>query len=163
MIRALLVLVLAGLSGPAFALSCLPHDVARTFQQAAEAEDAYIVVHGALRFDETRLPKMDMANQQQTPPDTLIPAQITGKALSHDGFTIGFDRKITLNAQCFGPWCAGAISGMDYLAFLEKRADGYRLSITPCGGFGFGSPSKAKLDTVKACFGDGPCAPTDLR
>ena len=163
MIRALLVWVLAGLSGPAFALSCLPHDVARTFQQAAEAENAYIVVHGALQFDDTRLPKVDMATQPQTPPETLIPAQITGKALSHDGFTIGFDRKITLNVQCFGPWCAGATSGTYYLAFLEKRADGYRLSLTPCGGFGFGKPSKAMLDTVKACFRGGPCAPADLR
>lgn len=163
MIRALLILVLAGLSGPAFALTCLPHDVARTFQQAAEAEEPYIVVHGALQFDETRLPKMDMANQHQTPPETLIPAQITGKALSHDGFTIPFDRKITLNAQCFGPWCAGATSGADYLAFLEKRADGYRLSVTPCGGFGFGSPSQEMLDTVKACFRGEQCDPANLR
>lgn len=159
MIRALLVVLLTGLSGPALALSCLPHDVARTFQQAAKAEAAYIVVHGALQFDKTRLPKVDMANQHQTPPDTLIAARITGKALSHDGFEVPFDRKVTLNAQCFGPWCAGATSGADYLAFLEKRADGFTLRITPCGGFGFAAPSKVRLDTVKACFRGAACDP----
>jgi len=163
LIRALLGAVFVGLSGPAFALSCLPHDVARTFQHAAKADAPYIVVHGAFRFDETRLPKMDMANQHQTPPETLIPARITGKALSHDGFTIAFDHKITLNVQCFGPWCAGATSGTDYLAFLEKRADGYRLSLTPCGGFGFAAPSNTVLDTVKGCFRGEHCDPTKLR
>lgn len=154
-----MVLVLAGLSGPTFALSCLPHDVARTFQQAAEAEQPYIVVHGVLQFDETRLPKVDMANQQKTPPTTLIPAQITGKALSHDGFTTAFDRKITLTAHCFGPWCAGAPSGTDYVAFLETRADGFTLGLTPCGGFGFAAPSKAMLATLKACLRGEQCDP----
>jgi len=163
LIRALGISLLIALSGPAFALSCMRPDVARTYQEAADAEEAYIVVHGRLDFDESRLPKTDMANQQATPPDTLIPARIDGKAMSFDGFTIPFTREITLNAQCFGPWCTGAASGTDYLAFLKKGADGYLLSLTPCGGFGFANPSDAALEKVHSCFRGDDCTPGPLR
>lgn len=163
MIRALAFALLAGLGAPAFALSCLPHDIARSFDEAARAAETYIVVHGVLNFEETALPRVDMSRQQDVPPDTLIPARLTGKALSHDGFVTDFDRAITLNAQCFGPWCAGAVPGTDYLAFLEQRADGYRLTINPCGGFGFAEPSPETLRQVRQCFDGGPCDPAPLR
>lgn len=163
MIRALVLALLAGLGAPAFALSCLPHDIARSYDEAARAEEAYIVVHGVLEFDASALPKVDMSRQHEVPPDTLIPARMTGKALSHDGFVMDFDRAITLNAQCFGPWCAGAVPGTEYLAFLERRADGYRLTINPCGGFGFPEPSPETLERVQECFDGGPCDPAPLR
>ena len=149
-------------AGPALALSCVPHDVADVYTQAAEAEEAYIVVHGRLHFDGSRLPETDLSNQQAIPPETRIPARITGKALSRNGFDMAFDRRIMLNVQCFGPWCAGAVPDTECLAFLRKTASGYRLSVTPCGGFGFAKPSAAMLDTVIGCFRGAPCK-ADLR
>ena len=147
---------------PALALSCMPHDVARTYQEAARSKDVFIVVKGVLEFDESALPVVDMSRQHETPPETRIPARITGDALSVDGFTIPFERAITLNARCFGPWCAGARSGIGYLAFLEQGEDGHILSVTPCGGFGFPKPTAETLDRVKRCFRGEPCEPASF-
>ncbi|WP_246175770.1 hypothetical protein [Roseovarius bejariae] len=162
---------------PAHALSCLPHDVARTYEQAAQSDDTYIVVHGTLTFDESRLPKTDWQNQQKTPPNTLIPARLEGQALTRKGFVAPFTRPITFNVQCLGPWCASAESGTPYLAFL-RRTDGqsgagtsgssdtgnsYQLDINACGGMGFAEPSEQALETVVQCFRGGPCKPQHPR
>ena len=163
-------LALSGLPfAPAQALSCLPHDVARTYEQAATSEETYIVVHGTLTFDESRLPETDWQHQQKTPPNTLIPARLEGKALTREGFNAPFDRSVTFNVQCLGPWCASAKTGTAYLAFLRKTdgppetggtsGPGYQLDINACGGMGFAAPTKQALETVVQCFQGGPCKP----
>jgi len=155
---ALMLAVMLG-AGPALALSCLPPDVARTYKQATEAQETYVVVLGRLSFDETKLPKADMERQQETPPETLIPARIEGTSLSQAGFETPFNTNITLNARCFGPWCAGASSGTRYLAFLERTPEGYVLSIDPCGGFGFAEPRADMIEKVIGCFRGEACKP----
>lgn len=151
--------LLAVLATPALSLSCLPPDVARSYQRAAEAEEAYVVVSGVLRFDETRLPKADMSAQQDTPPETKIPARITGMALTQSGFDHAFDREITLNVLCFGPWCGGAKPDIRYLGFLQKTDTGYELVADPCGSFAFAEPGDDMLHRVEQCFQGGPCKP----
>jgi len=158
-IRAVLVSLLCALTGPALALSCLPPDAARTYQQAAEAEEAYIVVHARLEFDAAALPRTDWQDQAASPPHTLIPARMTGQALTKTGFDLPFDRPITLDAQCFGPWCAGATPGTSYLAFLKRTEDGYLLALDPCGGMGFADPTPENLRRVETCYSGGICAP----
>ncbi|WP_336096277.1 hypothetical protein [Roseovarius sp. CH_XMU1461] len=151
-------LVASCLTGPALALSCLPHGVTDSYTQAAEAEASYVVVHGRLVFDESRLPKVDMTNQAATPASTRIPALISGKSLSKQGFERRFEAPISLDIECAGPWCAGAKSGIDYLAFLRVEPDGsYALALNPCGGQGFGEPSQEQLDQILACHSGGPC------
>ncbi len=142
---------------PALALSCVLSDPIRTFQHASEAEEAYMVVHGKLVFDEAKLPQTDWEHQEATPENTDIPARITGKSLTLKGFKAKFDRKITLNAQCYGPWCGSAATGVEYLAFLEKTATGYILSVNPCGGFGFANPTEKTLKAVVECVQGKPC------
>lgn len=144
---------------PAVALTCLPPDVVRAYHYAAEAEGAYIVVHGRLVFDEKRLPQVDWDRQQDTPPDTLIPARLTGHALSLEGFKTRFSRRITINAQCFGPWCAGAVSGAESLTLLERTESGYVLRLDPCGGMGFAEPSQGNLEQVVQCLRGKACEP----
>jgi hypothetical protein len=164
LIRALAGLaLLAASAGPVLALSCLPQDIARTYAEAAQADETYIVVRGVLIFDETALPVPDMSRQHKIPPNTEIPARLTGQALTPEGFTLPFDRAITLNVQCFGPWCAGATSGIAYLGFLEQRDEGYSLTVTPCGGFGFPNPSDRTLERVQTCIRGGPCTPDSFQ
>ncbi|VAW05056.1 hypothetical protein MNBD_ALPHA07-1187 [hydrothermal vent metagenome] len=150
-------IALSLVAGPALALSCLAPDVARTYKQAAEAEETYIVVYGQLSFDEGKLPIVDYNNQMDTPNNTLIPARVSGKSLTLDGFNTDFDKPITLNAKCFGPWCAKPASGVPYLAFLERTVDGYTLVLDPCGGYGFSRPSEAIREKAAACFQGGEC------
>ena len=147
--------------GAALALSCIPPDVAGTYQEAAASKSAYVVVHGTLVFDESLLPKTDWDHQEQTPQDTFIPARFTGKSMSKAGFKTPFDRDITLHVQCFGPWCGGAASGTEYLAFLERGDDGYVLSVNACGGFGFAEPGQKALKRVVTCYRGGTCEPKE--
>lgn len=156
MIRTLYITLTWLACSPALALSCLPPDVARTYAHAAEAEAPYIVVHGTLSFDADLLPDTDMRDQRK-PPHTLIPARMTGQALTRSGFNLDIDREITLDVQCFGPWCAGAVPGVDHLGFLERRETGYVLTLDPCGGMAHPEPTAAMLDTVQRCFRDGGC------
>jgi len=145
------------LSAPALALSCLPPDIARTYQQAAAADEAYLVVHARLYFDAAALPRTDWQDQAATPPQSLIPARMTGHALTKTGFDLPFDRAITLDAQCLGPWCAGATPGTSYLAFLQHSQGSYMLALDPCGGMGFADPDADTLRRVQTCFNGGPC------
>ena len=160
MIRPLLFsALLSVLAGPVLALSCVPHDLARSFAEAAEAEEVYIIVHGTLTFDASLLPKVDYDRQDETPPDTLIPARLAGKFLSLQGFDTPFDQPITLNAQCFGPWCAGAATDTPYLGFLQQTPTGYLLAVTPCGGFGFANPTPEMLEKATQCIRGETCEP----
>ena len=159
MIRAALVAGLCLTAEPGLALSCMAPDVAKTHARAAASEDRYIVVRGRLGFDAAQLPQTDWQNQQATPPHTPIAARITGQALSLTGFVLPFERNITLDVQCFGPWCAGAAPETDYLGFLEQRDGGYVLALDPCGGMGFANPTPEMLGRVKTCFQGGPCVP----
>ena len=150
---------LALLAGPVLALSCMRPDVAYTFSQLEAAEEFYMVVHGRLTFDEGGLPVTDWDNQEDTPPSTPLPARLTGRSLSSSGFVTPFDHDITLDVQCFGPWCASAASGTEILAFVELRGDGYVFTLDPCYFHGFADPTPDMLDQVQACMRGERCEP----
>ncbi|MDR9392737.1 MAG: hypothetical protein RI571_00280 [Roseovarius sp.] len=147
------------MAGPAVALSCLRPDVARSFHRADAAPETYLVVHGKLGFDESLLPERNLRSWQGAPAETLVPAVLKGKSLSKAGFETDFDRQITLKVQCFGPWCGGAVSGIDYLAFVENDSGDFFLTLGPCGGFDFPRPDAEMLETVLRCFRGGRCEP----
>lgn len=141
---------------PAMALSCLAPSVERSFQQFNAAEETYVVVHGRLTLDKAQLPRNDFETQRP-PPMTRVPARLIGRSLGLEGFKTPFEREVTLEVACFGPWCGSAQNGGDVLAFLRKDTDGYALGITPCGGGAFWAPSSKMLRTVKQCLRGGDC------
>jgi len=157
--RIVLILALFFASGPALALSCMRPDVARSYQNAAQAEDIYVVVRGRLTFDEGKLPKSD--GTAQGPETVTIPARFDGKALSKVGFETAFARDITLEVVCFGPWCGGAKSGVPYLAFLEKRGEDYVMVADPCGSWAFSEPSEEQVNQVESCMAGSGCEPLE--
>ena len=157
MIRALGLAALLLACGPALALSCLRPDVARTYTRAAEAEKSYVVVLGEVRFDEALLPETDGTQHDRR--NVTIPARLEGVSLSKAGFTTPFARNITLEVACFGPWCGGAQSGAQYLAFLEKRGGRYVMIADPCGSWAFAKPTKAQVQQVERCMRGLDCAP----
>ena len=154
--KIVLALLAALASGPVHALSCLPPDIARDYKQAAASEDTFVVVAGTLRFDEERLPDPDL-DQMEKPPQTDIPARLSGRSLGPEGFERPFDRAITLRILCFGPWCGGAATKTDYLTFLKRDGQGYVMTIDPCGWGSYPDPSPDVLERVHRCFTGGAC------
>ncbi len=159
MIRALLIAGLVAASGPAFALSCIPPDPARDFDRAASDENQWVVVHGKLTFDKRLLPNRDGPSNDAAP-TTDIPAYFKGQSLTRDGFTNRFETPITLTARCFGPWCGGAVTNTDYLAFMQKDGDSYTMTVDPCGSNSYPKPSQEVLDRIQACM-NGDCPVVD--
>ena len=149
-----LTFALMAIAGPAASLSCMRPDVARTYGYAAEAKETYIVVHGTLKFNDQKLPQDHYNNNPQ---NLKIKARLSGKSLSQSGFKSDFDRAITLEVNCLGPWCGNATSGVPYLAFLRKEGSAYALAVDPCGGMGFAQPSHKMLRRVHQCMKGGPC------
>lgn len=148
------VTALVALSGPALALSCMRPDVKRSYMQALEADEFYSVVIGTVTFDATKLPK---AVGNDSPPQTLIPARIEGSALTGTGFDLDFAQDITLEVLCFGPWCGGAGSGVEYLKFLRKDTEGYTMVADPCSSLNFQEPTQEMRQAVEKCYMTGEC------
>lgn len=149
--------LLLAIAGPAKALSCMETTLEQQFNRAVDASERYAVVAGTLVFDSDKLPKTDWGNQASTPPETFIDARITGKALTTDGFTQSYRKSVTLVVQCAGPWCGGARSGTEYLAFINVDQNPPRIVVSACPGRIFADPSAEQKRSVVACFKAGRC------
>lgn len=156
--KAICALVAVCLSAaPAAALSCRPWGVTDGYLTAAKSDRVYNVISGRLRFDQAALPRAVDDDPNSTPELTAIPARLTGKMLAGQAFVQDVDLSITLEIRCLGPWCASAVDGLPYVAFVEQRAQGLVLEMSPCGGDGFpdenGEAARQLLDchTGKAC------------
>ena len=157
MMRALVIVAVLLAPLPAFALSCLPPSVERSYAQADASKDDYVVVHGRLTLDMDRLPRR-RSNDQQPPEMTQIKGALIGMSLSQAGFKLPFDHEVTLEVACFGPWCGSAKNGEDVLAFVRKDGARYTLEINPCGGNVFGEPKRKMLKAVERCMRKGGCS-----
>ena len=123
------------------------------------------MAHGTLDFDAAGLPTDLPTEGQPTFPGTareptLVKARFKGLALDTRGFTIPFDQPVTIAATCLGPWCPAPQPGQDYLAFIARADDGYRIEVSPCPWALFQDPDSATLTRMQSCLTHGPCAPT---
>ena len=159
MIRVAVAALMLVLPAQGWALSCLPHSVEAAFTNAVAAPEDYVIVRGSLKFDARALPKVDYRHQRETPPMTRIDAVLRGQTLTSAGFSLPFDRRVTLEVACYGPWCAKPLSGSDVLAFVQHGKDGLMVAADPCGGFLFDTPKPAVIRKVKACFAGKTCVP----
>ncbi|MEL6609533.1 MAG: hypothetical protein AAFO93_11550 [Pseudomonadota bacterium] len=146
------------LAGQAQALSCMQPSIAGSYAQAAQAEESYVIWLGTFTFDQATLPKRAVENTN--PPDTLIPARFTGHAFNGRAFEAPIDRALTINAQCFGPWCSFMESGTFGMAFVELTDAGPVLSLSPCGGAFFQEPTTVQIEQVAICHEGGFCSPS---
>lgn len=160
---AFLAALLALTPGVAAALSCMPHSVEAAFQQAQADDASFVIVRGVLDFDARALPKVDWDKQRATPELTLIDAELRGMSLTPDGFSLPFDKPVTLAVACYGPWCASAQQGSEVLAFVQLGGAGGASDVVatnPCGGYLFATPTPKMIRRVKACFAGKACAVT---
>ncbi|EAQ03662.1 hypothetical protein OB2597_10481 [Pseudooceanicola batsensis HTCC2597] len=155
-----LMLSVAMLAGPAYALSCLRPDVATAYTRAAEAEDGYLVVRGTLSHD--RLADegtMRSPDQADGPPETFE-ATIEGRFLRGDAFAGEIAAPVTVVLECVSVWCAAPPpAGAEVLAFVRQTETTLFLETGPCGGTIFVDPGEDQIDRVLACHSGGDCAP----
>lgn len=148
---------LALLAGaPAHALSCLPPDALRLYDNAAESEDFYAIVTGRLHPDgDIAIPEVDVNNQKNAEATTRV--RMSGKVLGSKGFAQEFEREIDVTITCLSIWCGGAITDQDVLAALRLTDDVPVLEIGPCGGNAM-PLAQADIDGLLKCHRQGGCS-----
>jgi hypothetical protein len=154
-----MVLATALTSGPAWSLSCMPPDAARTFNWASDSEDTYSAFLGTLDFAPVSRP----SGFDPNPDPVTRTARFSGSALGGDGFAPIPDRDIGLVLSCMASWCGNLEPGTRVLAFAKRVAGGYEITVDPCYTEVFTDPAPEIVATVEACMRGGPCEPKPLR
>ena len=154
--RIILTTLIAMTAGQTQALSCMPADVARTFNWAAEAEERYIVLNGTFSF----VAPARTQNRQLNPETTSRDALFEGSYLGAEGFVAAPPLDVTLTFVCLGPWCGSIESGGDsILVFAQQTTDGYIVEVDPCFGSVFPS-NDGTIERVQACMRGETCEET---
>jgi hypothetical protein len=148
-----LALALLLLGTQAAALRCLPPDPMRSFLMAQGDVESWIVLRGALTYD-------DVADIEQD----AVPARLTGYSLGQDGFDVPFDGPLRLVPDCVGSFCGGLPERSDYLIFARRGADGsYTTPLNPCGQWILPDPGARTIAAIVACYAGRSCEPDQTR
>lgn len=140
------------------ALSCMRPDPVQSFHFANDIEEDVYILRGRVEFDENLLPE-GMINRERNPDP--ITAYFKGHGLTLDGFTSRFERTVTLQPVCYGPWCGREVSNKDVLVFAKVVGDDIILESDPCGTNFFYDPTRKMLDQMQSCISGEACESSD--
>jgi hypothetical protein len=141
----------------AMALSCMPPDVARGFNQIASSNQTYVVLNGTFSFA-ARPPRGD----EQRPQTQSYAAKFNGTLLTGNGFTDEIsDVLVTINSNCAASWCGDITPGIDYIAFVEQNGRNLTLQAEPCTIFAYPEPTQEQIQRVEDCAAGKACIAVD--
>ena len=143
--------LVAILGGPVHALSCAQTDAIASFQMAAASSENFLILHGRLSFDPSRL----VANGPADP--APIAAEFSGDWLSPDGFAPTQGVPLTLQQVCAASWCGSAQPDVPYLMFAQQTGQSWTLTAAPCPGLIFHTPDAATLAALEDCIKGRDC------
>lgn len=142
---------------PALSLSCMKPDVVRSYQQAADADDHFVVVSGTLSHSRVPIPSGKREGQQ---PLTFT-AKLVGKYLQNDGFTGDFAAPVEVTLNCVSVWCATLPpQNSKVLAFVKLTPTRYEIDAQPCPTWLFDEPEPDQMVRLVMCHTKGDC-PTE--
>jgi len=140
------------------ALSCLWPDVARSFNQANEAEESYVIFHGTFDFGD--VPSSDTGNIN-APREVEVASEFNGRFLGANGFERARPQDVTIQFTCSAAWCGSMSSeGQEVLAFVQQTDAGFSLDVNACGTNAFINPTQAQINQVLSCASGGDCTET---
>lgn len=148
---------LAVLASQASALSCLPPNIARTFNQVNDAPDVYVMGLGVLTAT-GQIPKYKEGKPRH------ISAQFKAVFLGTSGLSAEQDMAVTVDAICYASWCGGfPKTDEKMIAFLKKTGAGYRLESNPCDGHFKIAPSPKEIRLLQKCLKRGGCSEAQVK
>jgi hypothetical protein len=155
-IRPLLLAALVA-AGPASALSCLPPDAVRLYQQADASAERYFIAIGRLHADrEIRVPTPSPDAPETSEAVTRV--RMTGHVLGETGFDEPFDILVDVKVTCLSIWCGSPVTDRDILAAVRLTGDVPELEIGPCGGLTMPAEN-ADTEALLTCHRLGGCSP----
>lgn len=151
MIAALLV------AGPAHALSCLPPDAVRLYQQADDSAERYFLVIGRLHpVREIRVPSPTVDSPERS--EAVTRARLTGHFLGETDFDQPLDILIDVKVSCLSIWCGSPVTDRDILAAVRLTGGVPELEFGPCGGLTMAAED-ADTEALLTCHRSGGCSP----
>ena len=157
--KAILATCLSFVASQSLALTCMAPDVADTFKRYQSVPETYVIVHGVLDFDQSKMPEYGWHDPDAGVPGTRLDARLRGRTLTLQGYSVPFDREIIFNVVCIQSWCPEVETGSTVLAFVEVIGGDYVFSLGACFSRGFFDPDEATLDTAKSCMRGEACDP----
>lgn len=149
-------LLLSAIATQSVALSCMPSNFARTFNTVNDAPEIYHAAIGTLKAT-APIPKYQEGKEQH------VKATLTGQYFPVNSNSKTHRLSVTVDAVCFGPWCAGfPKTDAEMLVFLEQTDTGYRLLSTPCDGNFLVSPSVKTKKIISQCIQNKGCSKADI-
>jgi len=140
------------IASQAAALSCMPPDLATTFNRMNEVPEDVYVLRGKLDFDESLLPQ-GVVNEERHP--APISGTFAGEALTREGFVSRFVSPVIVQSVCYGPWCGGVGSGEDLITFAKVVDGAVVVEVDPCGSTVFYDPTpKMESDLISCIRGE---------
>jgi hypothetical protein len=143
--------VVATIATQASALSCLPVHHVTSFEQAANSELSYFILHGTFTFEPKPFPTIEERNAPDYQPAILV-SEFEGKVLTQEGFVDYPPFQVALKPTCLGPWCGNMATGVETLAFAARLdTGGLMVEPAPCGGQAFQEVTEDMIRDIEAC------------
>lgn len=158
MIRGLMAGGLASflLAAEAIALSCVPPNMAQTFNQLNDVPEPYALMIGT--FEPTGpLP-------QPQPGVPMAANFIFQGSQVGQGFLAQHQHwPVLVETKCLASWCGGFPQPRDtMMVFLENRGGQYVYKPGPCDPMAKSWPSREQVDAVQRCMTYGECGPAEV-
>ncbi|NNE79029.1 MAG: hypothetical protein HKN18_02045 [Silicimonas sp.] len=151
-----LTLLLVLFAGPVQALSCLPPDAVGLYVYARDSDSVYSMVRGKLYYQrEPMRPVPDPTGKDNGVAES--PIRLVGMGLGLDGFTVPFDRDVTLSLTCLGPWCADIpVTGKEVFVTLRHDGDRFVIDQSACNGNAIEATQESEARLI-TCHRTGTC------
>jgi hypothetical protein len=141
----------------ASALSCLPPNIARSFNNANALPYTYVLAQGFLS-PMGRVPKYKAGKGRN------IRTRFNGVLLSSTGKTAQQSFTVTVDTACYGDPCGELPDEkQELVALFRKTAFGYRLQTNPCGGDYKSSPTPKDIHLLQSCLKNGGCSEAQVK
>ncbi len=148
--------LLALTTGPAFALSCLPSTIERSYQFHAKAKEQYILVFGKLTNKRNVVHGPDIQGNTDAHSENFT-ATFVGEQATRSGFDRPLKTTVAVSTTCAGAWCGSVNIDLPMITFLMVTPYGHRLTEGPCGGNVFYNPDKGQTKRALQCLLGGVC------
>lgn len=152
--------MVAAVTTPAHALSCLRPDVTTGFVTADARPESFVMALGRL----TRIgPDVPAPTETQTgepglPAPYSFSASFAGQGASLDGFNVALETEVEVRVNCGSAWCGNVPLDDPALIYLRMTDDGsYVFEADLCDPFSYSAPTEAEQAQVLECLQGGTC------